>query len=71
MAQHWIIDVLSDMTTFARANGLAALAVQLEHSRCVALRELEAAQGVAPAAAQEDAAATHILHRPAAIRLDA
>jgi len=40
MTNDWIIDVLSDLRSFADANGLAHLADQLDATRLVALAEL-------------------------------
>ncbi len=40
MQNEWILDVLTDLRTFARRNGLGTLAIQLEDTRQVAAREL-------------------------------
>ncbi|MHA6344980.1 hypothetical protein [Roseivivax sp. CAU 1761] len=45
MANDWIIDVLSDLGAFARANGMAALAGELEGARCVARAEITRREG--------------------------
>ena len=42
MGQDWIIGVLTDLRTFARANGLPLLSRQLEETTAVALREIAA-----------------------------
>jgi hypothetical protein len=42
MQNDWIIDVLADVKTFARANGLPMLAAQLEETAFVAAAELSA-----------------------------
>lgn len=48
MTNDWIIDVLSDLRSFAGANGLLHLADQLDATRLVALAELAShKQGVA------------------------
>lgn len=66
MQHDWILDVLTDLATYARRNGLAALAEQLEGSRLVAAAELAAARQGAAARARADAAASGGLHRAAA-----
>lgn len=38
----WILDVLADLKCFASANGLMALAEQLEDTRMIATEEIEA-----------------------------
>ena len=40
MQQKWIIDVLTDLRTFAEANGLPLLAEQLDDARMIASAEL-------------------------------
>jgi hypothetical protein len=40
MTHDWIIDVLIDLKTFARSNGLEALADQLDDSQMVAQIEI-------------------------------
>lgn len=40
MAHEWIIDVLTDLKTFASANGMEALAEQLEDTQLVASLEI-------------------------------
>ncbi len=40
MQNEWILDVLTDLRTFARSNGLGALARQLDETRQVAASEL-------------------------------
>lgn len=40
MRNEWILDVLADLQTFARDNGLSVLAEQLDDTRLVAVREL-------------------------------
>ncbi|MCR8548097.1 hypothetical protein M4578_09670 [Salipiger sp. P9] len=44
MRHDWIIDVLTDLKTFARANALDALAEQLDEAQLVA--QIEIASGV-------------------------
>ncbi len=39
MQHDWILDVLADLKSFATANGLPALAEQLEDTRLVAMAE--------------------------------
>ncbi len=40
MANDWILDVLSDLKTFADSNGLPALALQLQDAALIAATEL-------------------------------
>ena len=40
MQSDWILDVLADLKTFAAANGLPALAEQLDDTAIVALAEI-------------------------------
>ena len=40
MGHDWILDVLTDLKTFARANGLPTLAAQLDDASLVAQAEL-------------------------------
>ncbi|WP_420557133.1 hypothetical protein [Roseovarius sp.] len=40
MQNEWILDVLADLRTFARQNGLAELAEQIDDTRLVAAAEL-------------------------------
>lgn len=48
MAHDWIIDVLTDLKTFARSNGFEALAEQLDDTQMVAQIEIAShAKGMA------------------------
>ena len=40
MGHEWIIDVLTDLKTFAVANDLDALAIQLDDTQLIALAEI-------------------------------
>ena len=42
MKSDWILDVLADLKTFAHANGMPALAEQLDDTAIVALAEIAA-----------------------------
>ena len=42
MRSDWILDVLADLKTFARANELVALAEQLDDTSIVAMAEISA-----------------------------
>jgi hypothetical protein len=42
MRSDWILDVLTDLKTFARANDLPALAEQLDDTAIVAMAEIAA-----------------------------
>lgn len=47
MHHQWILDVLNDLRVFAKANGLAALAEQLDDTSLVAASEIAQARGLA------------------------
>jgi hypothetical protein len=49
MQYQWILDVLDDLKDFARANGLAALAEQLEDTSLVAVSDIARVAGLAAA----------------------
>ncbi len=52
MAQNeWILDVLSDLNAFAVANGLSALAEQLDDTRLIAAAEIASLKNEARAPA--------------------
>ncbi|WP_372885356.1 hypothetical protein [Shimia sp.] len=61
MKYEWILDVLADLKVFAHANGLDALAGQLEQTRKVAALDILAMPGMGGAAARgdEEAKSTH------------
>lgn len=44
MKNEWILDVLADLKAFSKANGLPALAEQLEDTALVAATELASAE---------------------------
>ena len=44
MKNEWILDVIADLTTFARDNGMGALAEQLDDTRLIAAAELSLAE---------------------------
>mgnify|MGYP001550146387 CR=1 FL=1 len=46
MGQDWILDVLTDLKTFARANGMPSLAAQLDDASFVA--QTESSSGWSP-----------------------
>jgi hypothetical protein len=58
MANDWILDVLADLKTYARKNGLSALAEQLEETTLLAATEIASAEGKAPLAAMQNAGTT-------------
>ncbi len=50
MAQNeWILDVLSDLRTFAAANGMSTLAEQLDDTKLIAATEIASQQDEARA----------------------
>ena len=60
MGHEWIISVLKDMTSYARANGLTALATKAEETLRVAEVEIsDAARSTAPAGSFETAHKAH------------
>lgn len=48
MANDWIIDVLADLKTYAKKNGLSVLAKQLEETTLIAATEIASVQERAP-----------------------
>jgi hypothetical protein len=54
VGHRWIIDVLADLTSFARQNDLALLADQLEHAAKVASAEITKVVEGAPYAVRSD-----------------
>jgi hypothetical protein len=46
MQYHWILDVLSDLRTFATDNGLSCLAEQLDDTSLVAAAEIAQVSGL-------------------------
>ncbi|SNR46576.1 hypothetical protein [Puniceibacterium sediminis] len=58
MAHDWIIDVLTDLKTFARSNGFASLAEHLDDTQMVAQIEIAShAKGMACGIGTNDAVA--------------
>ena len=51
MAHDWILDVLADLKTYARKNGLSALADELDEATLIAATEIASEEGKAPLAA--------------------
>lgn len=47
MQNEWLLDVLSDLKSFAAANGLPKLTAQLDQTRAVAVIEMSSCQMVA------------------------
>jgi hypothetical protein len=54
MQNEWLLDVLSDLRSFAGANGMAQLSQQLDTARAVALIELTSCRVEAPVAKTRD-----------------
>jgi hypothetical protein len=54
MQNEWLLDVLSDLRSFAGANGLPQLSQQLERTRAVAMIELKSCRVEAPVAMPTD-----------------
>ncbi len=55
MANDWILDVIADLKTYAKKNGLPALADQLDETLLIAATEIASAEGKAPQAAMQNA----------------
>ena len=51
MAHNWIFDVLADLKTYAKKNGLSALAEQLDDATLIAATEIASIEGRQPDAA--------------------
>ena len=58
MAHDWIFDVLADLKTYARKNGLSALADELDEATLIAATEIASREGKAPNAAAGHAGTT-------------
>ncbi|MCX7888994.1 MAG: hypothetical protein N2422_04600 [Rhodobacteraceae bacterium] len=63
MQYDWIIDVLSDLKTFAQSNGLSALAEQLDDSILVAATEIAQAEEESVGGMLRNAEPAGALHR--------
>ena len=68
MTHDWIIDVLTDLKTFAAKNGLTALAGQLEYTALVATTEISSQEAAAQELANWEVGSTGRIHRTAAMR---
>ena len=66
MQYQWILDVLSDLKAFAKSNGLAALAEQLDDTSLVAAGEISQVTGSLAGGFALDAGKVGVLHRRAA-----
>lgn len=66
MQYQWILDVLSDLKVFAKSNGLAALAEQLDDTSLVAAGEISQITGSMAGGFPPDAGKVGALHRRAA-----
>ena len=62
MTHNWIIDVLSDLRTFAEKNGLEGLALQLDNAQLMAALEI---------AAKTEGLRSDALHKDHALRTHA
>ena len=66
MTNDWILDVLADLQTFAKKNGLTAFERQLAVAANVAAQDLASNQIIAPTVAQGDLGHAGILHQATA-----
>lgn len=71
MPYDWILDVLTDLRAFAGANGLTALAEQLDDTRHLAVAEIAQFSGANGGRAEIHAQAAGSLHRHLAAGDDA
>ncbi len=62
MAHDWILDVLADLKTYAKKNGLSALAHELDDATLIAATEIASGEGKAPVAARQHAGTTRCLY---------
>ncbi len=67
MAHNWIFDVLADLKTYAKKNGLSALAEQLDDATLIAATEIASIEGGRPeaAASNDDATLGYIFRQHA------
>ena len=64
MGADWILDVLTDLKSYAAKNGLGLLAEQLDDTRLIAAAELASFEAKrAPLTGRVDGAATGATHR--------
>jgi hypothetical protein len=54
MKNEWILDILADLKSFARANGLIGLAEQLEDTSLIAAAEVTSAEEGLPGDADSE-----------------
>ena len=52
MTNEWMLDVLADLKTFSKENGLAVTGKQIDLVMAVAAAEIASMQGIAPAKAR-------------------
>ncbi len=67
MAHNWIFDVLADLKTYAKKNGLSALAEQLDDTTLIAATEIASIEGRWPdtAASNDDATPGYVFRQHA------
>lgn len=63
MQYEWILDVLSDLKAFAKANGLSFLAEQLDDTALVAAAEIGQVEGAMAGGLAADAGTARGVHR--------
>lgn len=63
MHYQWILDVLNDLRTFAKANGLQALAEQLDDTTLIAAADIAQATRLLAGMGEPDARQTGAVHR--------
>ncbi len=71
MADDWIIDVLADLKTYAKKNGLSVLAKQLDETALIAASEIASVQEGAPELANWELGDTGRYYRTIAARENA
>lgn len=65
MRYDWILDVLCDLKSFAKSNGLPSLAEQLDDTSLVAAAEIAQVAGVSAREVVINADASRAFYRPA------
>lgn len=65
MRNEWMLDVLADLRTFSKENGLTATGKQINLLMAVAAAEIASLQGIAPTPAQRSLGDAGRLYREA------
>ncbi len=68
MTNDWILDVLKDLKTFAKKNGLTALAEQLDDTALIAAAEISSNEGAVQEMSNWEVGETGRVYRTVAAR---